>query len=174
MFNKKQPIYHNHEYIKILYEALNNTKFNLPILNQELTDDYIKYGYNQLRALIEENPNDEILKKTVTFFEKSYLLFSSGEYLIFNYYSEFYEKDYLLYWDSEWSLRLFKADIVNIFEEYPFDMFMFKEESQRYIKKCIAIGLKYSPLIPYETDDEIMNDVKNDIYLKSALIYLGH
>lgn len=168
MNNTHYSIYNNHDYIKALFLAIKGSDFDLNTLNQEVTDDFIKWGYN--RMIDDLNTDEEhvdIIKNALTCVDKSYFIMASREYAILNYYSEHYGKYYFIEWDDYAFFNIIPGTYSNFLENYRFELSLSKPNKLNFVRRCNAIGLVYTPL---NKDEEInLEDIKDDIYLNALL-----
>lgn len=172
-------MYQKPEYIEALKKLIKNSEYKLVMFNKKLKKEFKKYFIDYMIEDLEDNPDDIDCQNRAKFFEKSYYVMASGEFFIFNYYSEAHQRYYFVAWDSEGTPYHLDGDYVSFIDNLFLKENIIKPDRLNFIRNCQAMGLKYKGLeldvhddeYPYEKDFIERNKICEDVYLTAVLKY---
>lgn len=179
MYNKHYDIYQKPEYIEGLKKLIENSDYKLVMFSKKLKKEFKKYFIDYMIEELENDPTNVVCQNRVKFFEKSYYVMASGEFFLFNYYSEAHQKSYFVAWDSEGTSYHLDGDYVNFIDNTFFKDNIIKPDRLNFIRRCQAIGLKYKKLDSDDDDNESdyekefieRNKICEDVYMTAVLQY---
>jgi hypothetical protein len=142
MNDKNYELYQNTKFMMALKEAVEETEFEFPE-NNELPEGFMIGYYDYFEEQLADDPDNEEYKNILEFIDKCYFLFASGEYFIFDYYSEEYKRNFYICWDTEGTCEILNGNCVSLLDNYELKCAVLKPIRLNYIRKCKSLGFIY-------------------------------
>lgn len=142
MNNKNYDLYKNTKFMEAFKYAIEDTEFEIPE-NNELPEAFKIGYYDYFQKELLKDPENDDYRNILKFIDKCFLLCSSYEYFIFDYYSEEYQRNFYILWDTEGTCEILNGNCVSLLDNYELKREVLKPIRLNYIRKCKSLGFIY-------------------------------